>query len=125
MGYINKLSCQCGYVKELRVGTGRRIPDVAYVDGQFSKDSLSKFHAALNSGSLGKLFYIENTMSYCKKCNDIKEGKMLHYEINGNEKTVHEPCQDCGHEMELVDVEKPLCPKCGKVLDVEMGGLWD
>lgn len=124
MGYIQKLTCQCGYKKELNLGTGRHIPDAAYINEHFSAGKLSEFNTALKYGKLGRLFYIENTLSFCKKCNDMKEGSMLHYQVGDTEKKIHDVCNVCNQELELIE-DEPKCPRCGKILNTEMSGLWD
>lgn len=124
MGYVNKLSCQCGYKKHLNLGSGRQIPDVAYIREQFSVEMLTEFNAALNNGSLGTLFYIENTLSYCKTCNDIKEGKALHFQVGTKEKIVFDVCTTCGESLTLLN-EELICPNCGNILEETTEGLWD
>lgn len=124
MGYINTLSCECGYKVNLRIGTGRHLPDIAYIQKNFSANKLKEFNAALKAGCLGQLFYIENTMAYCKYCKKIKVGKALHFQINTTEKVIYDICSTCGHELQLIE-EEPSCPECGRVLNVTMSGLWD
>lgn len=124
MGYTVQLTCQCGYQKELKLGTGRKLPDAAYIREVFPEDKLTGFNAALQAGCLGKLFYLENTLSYCNRCKEIKEGMALHYQVNGAEKTVYASCPDCGRELELPG-DAPSCPKCGRLLSAEESGVWD
>lgn len=124
MGYRIHVTCQCGYQKELKLGTGRKLPDAAYVLEHFPEDKLADFNAALDTGCLGKLFYIENILSYCKNCNEIKEGKALHYQVDGTDKTVYASCPDCGQELQLPG-EEPPCPECGRILSTEELGIWD
>lgn len=124
MGYINELSCSCGYHKELNVGTSRQIPDLSYINDKIVQEKLTEFKEALAKGSLGKLFYIENVMSYCNKCNEIKEGRVLHYQVGHQEKSIRDLCHTCGNELEPVN-DEPLCPDCGNTLNVTMTGLWD
>lgn len=124
MGYTNKLSCQCGYEVTINIGSGRQLPDVAYVKKHFPEGLLSEFNAAWNAGCLSPLFYIESNMYYCKHCRNLKEGSALHFQINDREKTVYESCPGCGREMKPA-VGDPSCPQCGKELTVKTTGYWD
>ncbi len=125
MGRIKKLSCECGYEKSFALGTGNRLPDAAYINENFSMDKLADFNAGLQSGSLGRIFYIANTLSYCGVCKELKEGKKLHYKINEIDKTVSENCDTCHSELTQTTDGEILCPSCGKVLHEEMDGFWD
>lgn len=124
MGYIEKLSCDCGYRTELYLGTGRLLPDAAYIQSLFPAERLKEFNAALKCGILGKPFYIENTLCYCGHCKGIREGRTLHFQIGDVEKSVFGVCPDCGEDLTPAEGD-PLCPKCGKPLLSEPGGLWD
>lgn len=124
MGLIKQLSCDCGYLEDFSLGTGMQLPDAEYVNANFSSDKLTEFTAALESGNLGKPFYIENTLSYCGTCKELKEGKLLHYRIGGTEKTVQDRCVTCKQELEVIKSE-PICPRCGKSLKEEVKGMWD
>lgn len=124
MGYISKLTCKCGFHRTLMLGTGRGIPDVEFVREQLPRDLLREFNEAYEKGCLSPLFYIENLLSYCPQCQQLKESKVLHYQINGLDKLVYDTCDTCGGIMQRTG-EEIHCPTCGRPLKVEPEGYWD
>ena len=125
MGHIKWLLCECGYENIFTQGTGSRLPDAAYINENFAKDKLTDFNRSLQSESLGRIFYIENTVSYCGVCKELKEGRKLHYQVDGIDQTVCEDCDTCGSELKQTIDGEVLCPRCGNILSEETEGFWD
>lgn len=124
MGSIYKLSCTCGYSKQLNVGGGLASCNINTVNMMFSNDKLKAFNRYYKNKEV-KSFFIENELSLCNECKEIITIAVLRFELIDNKKMqIINKCFMCNNKVQILS-DLVTCPKCGKVMIKEDIGDWD
>lgn len=124
MGDILKLSCPCGYSKELFTGVGLASCSIQMVNSVFPEDKRAEFDKYYGSNEV-KSFYVANEPSFCAHCKEIMAVSVIKAQLV-NDKTIKivNDCPTCGHAVELLSTPYH-CPLCSKELIRERVGRWD
>lgn len=123
MGEIYKVSCQCGYEKELKLGGGLASLNIRTVRRLFSDEKRAAFEAYYQSKEV-QSFVVENEPAYCDACREIMTVPVLRARlVHGEGMEIIGDCPDCGQKVQrLKDLS---CPLCHKALKQEIIGHWD
>lgn len=124
MGQELRVSCRCGYKKDVQVGSGLLSIQEATIRGLFTPEELADFDKALKAGEAG-LFIHTQKIAHCRVCADLFSVPELSYGPDEQKKHVIKPCPDCGGQLVSRDSAGD-CPKCGSELSTaEANSLWD
>jgi hypothetical protein len=124
MGDIYKLSCTCGYAKELNVGGGLASCNVNMINKVFSEDRRAKFDTYLKNNEI-QSFLIENEISVCEECKEVMTIAVLRIQLTNNRKLeIVNDCPLCGNKAHIINY-LAVCPKCGRKINVKEIGHWD
>lgn len=122
MGERITYRCDCGYEKQLDLGSGlhainlnmvrRFFPDEASLISENRSDVIS--------------YELSNTLAECHTCKDLFAAPSLKYVWDGTHTAVLNVCAHCGGCMTIhADHKNVSCPKCGKVMTIFTNGHWD
>lgn len=124
MGSTYKISCKCGYGKQLNVGGGLASCNLNTVNRMFLDEELKEFNSYYNNTKV-KSFSVENELSLCNKCNEIITVAVLRVELINNKKIqIVSKCLMCSNETQIFG-DSVICPKCGQEMIKEDIGDWD
>jgi len=124
MGSIYRISCNCGYEKQLNVGGGLASCSLNTVNRMFSDEELKAFNSYYRNEEV-KSFLIENELSFCDKCKEIMTVPVLRAELINNKKIqIVGKCLTCNDGIQILG-DSVICPKCGKEMIKEDIGNWD
>ena len=124
MGSIYKISCDCGYEKQLNIGGGIASCSLSTVNRMFSDEELKEFNSYYKNNKV-KSFFVENELAFCNKCKEIMTVAVLRVELISNEKIqIVSKCLICSNEVQILG-DSVVCPKCGQEITKEDIGDWD
>jgi rubrerythrin len=124
MGEIYRISCRCGYERELNIGGGLASGNLNMVNRIFSKERLMAFTANYKNNRI-KNFVIDNKLSFCDKCKEIMATAVLDVLLTDNQKIeIINDCSVCGNRIQILN-DLPKCPKCGQKMSKQEIGNWD
>ncbi len=124
MGQTLNLSCNCGYKKDMQIGSGLLSIREDTIRRLFDPEELDGFDKALEDGDAG-FFVHTQKIGYCKACSDLFSVAELSYGPDAQKKYVLKPCPKCGGQLTTRD-NPGACPKCGKELNSnKIGLMWD
>lgn len=125
MGDIKRLSCSCGYEKDLFTGAGLGGINFRLVEQSFPKEA-KIIKKRLDAGE--EVHYLlDNAISLCPKCRMIKTISRLSYTIDKDEErqAYNGKCDKCGGDIIIIPPEEVFCPICGQKPDLNTVGHWD
>lgn len=124
MGEIHKISCKCGYEKELYIGGGLASCNINMVNRVFLEEKLKEFNIYYKNKEV-KSFLVENELSLCGKCKEIMTIAVLKVQLANNRKLeIINDCPTCSNKIQILN-DFRICPKCGKQMVDEEIGSWD
>lgn len=124
MGEIYKLSCKCGYKKELNTGGGLASCTINTVNRVFSEEKRKDFDIYYKNNDVQN-FSVENELSYCDKCKEIMSIAVLKIQlINNINFAIAKDCPVCGNKIRIIN-NFSICPKCGRKIAMKEIGNWD
>lgn len=124
MGKVCKISCKCGYTKELYIGGGLAACNINMVNMVFSQEKLKEFNSYYKDNEV-KGFFVENELSICEKCKEIITVAVLNFGLTNTKKLkIINECPECNEKVKILS-ELGACPKCGKKMIQQDIGDWD
>lgn len=124
MGKVCRISCKCGYTKELYIGGGLAACNINMVNMVFSKEKLKEFNSYYKNNEV-KGFFVENVLAICEKCKEIITVAVLKFELTDNRKLeIINDCSECNEKVRTLS-ELCVCPKCGGRMMEQDIGDWD
>lgn len=124
MGEIYKISCNCGYIRELNIGGGLAACNIDMVNRVFSEAKRNEFNTKYINKEV-QSFLVENDLCICDKCREIMTTAVLRVELADNKKLqIKNDCPVCSSKMRII-TDSPKCPKCGQKMMKEEIGHWD
>lgn len=124
MGETYKISCKCGYVRELNIGGGLAACNINMVNRVFLEEKRNEFSAYYIKKEI-QSFLVENELSLCENCREIMTTAVLKVQLINNKKLqIINDCPSCSNKMRIIP-DSPMCPKCGQEMIKEEIGHWD
>lgn len=123
MGDIRKYKSDCGYEETVKTGQGLQSIRQASIEKLFP-DKIKELKSEEND-LLSAVTCIH--LGLCRKCKRIVPVNCLNriYK-DGSEDMFHKGCPECGQKVVVLDDPDNIsCPKCGKLMDMEICGHWD
>jgi len=124
VGETYRLSCKCGYAKELNLGGGLAACNINMVTRVFLEEKLKEFNTYYINKEV-QSFLVENELSLCDKCKKIMITAVLKVQLTNNKKLqIINDCPSCSNKIRII-TDSPMCPKCGQEMIKEEIGQWD
>jgi hypothetical protein len=124
MGETYKVSCKCGYTKELNTGSGLALCNINMVNKLFAEEKRQVFNTFVNREEV-QSFNIENELSLCSKCKEIITVCVLKFQLTNNRKyEIINNCPICRNKVKIIN-DLTICPKCGQKMFKGKIGHWD
>lgn len=124
MGETYKISCKCGYIKELNIGGGLAACNIEMIHKVFLEEKRKEFNTYYKNNEV-QSFFAENELSLCDKCKEIMTIAVLKIQLTNNRKfAIINDCSACGNKIQIIK-DSIMCPKCGRKMMKEQSGHWD
>lgn len=124
MGETYKISCKCGYVKELNIGGGLAACNINIINKVLLEKKCKEFNTYYKNKEVQN-FFVENELSLCDKCKEIMTIAVLKAQLTNNRKLVIiNDCPVCSSKIQMIN-DSIMCPKCGRKMIKEQSGHWD
>lgn len=124
MGKICRISCKCGYVKELYIGGGLASCNINMVNRVFLEEKRKEFNIYHKNKEV-QSFFVENELSLCDKCKEIMTIAVLKAQLSNNRKLeIINDCPICSNKIQILN-DSVICPKCGQEMIKKEIGDWD
>ncbi len=126
MGAVMRFNCECGYNKTFYLGSGRSSGDISSIRSALPPEIKSEFDRSYKVGRAGSCF-LNNILIRCTQCAELEQVRSFTFtDVNGEEIKYIASCPSCGKDcVPIDDIDKVVCPGCGKEMSCSRIGFWD